>query len=746
MRKVITIVLAFMICMTVSVSALADTYIPSRTINLVYDDSGSMLRIDGTQTCVDTWCQAKYAMEVVASMLDERDELNIYYMSDYVSGGDHPPRLRLHGSRDAATVAANVAQIHNTITHASNTPFASVKKAYADIRQSQADENWLVVLTDGEFEDGKFTSRQVEEAYQQFTRGGRVKVMMLAMGGNAAQIKSDEARGIYFEHAVTTKEIRTKLTGLTNQIFQRNALPQKNTSRISFDVPMKQLIVFAQGKDIQINGIKRGDQRYVPAANVHAMYSTQSSDPKPTCNLYDESLNGKVATFNGAFQSGDYEIELTGTPDSIEVYYKPDVDVKLYLYDEIGNDVTEKPKLNNGNYKIGFGFVRAGTDEKVPESKLLGEPEFEAKLINNDKEMSVHDGDLVEIRDGTLDGDFHAVYLKYNRVHTKLEHRSVYFTNPLEWQVDAREAFHLTKEGLSDGNQPVTAHIRMKDGANMVDLTAEQWAALSVPDVVEIIPEPPEDEKKKARKRKKSQPDPFFKFRVEKDEAEAGKVLIYPSVDVARVMSMPRDIDHFMMKGCTEFAIGESTAYGCSADTRIAVQNDIQWWEYLLDWFARWWKWLLAFIILLGYMPPIKKYMPGIARNPDIEMKANKLGKADSSTRAEYRRSILNFLPYRRNSGELNLNKITAPGIQKKLQLKADGGKKVILDNAKDYSGKSEITFAGLPVPSPLKKGRQFKFGTTQPITVKTENFIYNCTLLANKKSRKGKSSQKRSK
>ena len=63
MRKVITIVLAFMICMMGSVSALADTYIPSRTINLVYDDSGSMLRIDGTQTCVDTWCQAKYAMD-----------------------------------------------------------------------------------------------------------------------------------------------------------------------------------------------------------------------------------------------------------------------------------------------------------------------------------------------------------------------------------------------------------------------------------------------------------------------------------------------------------------------------------------------------------------------------------------------------------------------------------------------------------------------------------------------------------
>ena len=722
---------------------MADTYIPSRTINLVYDDSGSMLRIDGTQTCVDTWCQAKYAMEVVASMLDERDELNIYYMSDYVGKTDTPPRLRLHGSRDANAVAANVAKIHDTITHASNTPFAAVKKAYADLKLSHADENWLVVLTDGEFEDGKFASRQVEEAYQQFTRSGRVKVMMLAMGGNAAQIKSDEARGIYFEHAVTTKEIRTKLTGLTNQIFQRNALPQRNSTAISFDVPMKQLIVFAQGKDVQINGIKRGDQRYAPSANVHAMYSTQSSDPKPSCNLYDESLNGKVATFNGSFLAGDYQIELTGTPDSIEVYYKPDVDVKLYLYDEIGNDVTEKPKLNNGKYKIGFGFVRAGTEEKVPESGLLGEPEFEAKLINNDKEMAVKDGDLVEIRDGTLDGDFHALYLRYNRVHTKLEPRTVFFTNPLVWETEGRDPFHLTKDGLSDGNEPLTAHIRMKDGEQIVDLTAEQWAALSTPDVVEIMPEPPEDEGRKARKRKKPEAALPFKFRAEKDASELGKVLIYPTVDAGRVMSLPRDIDHVMMKGCTEFAIGESTAYGCSADTRVAIQNDIKWWEYALDWLARWWKWLLAFIIGLGYVPPVKKYMPRIPRNLSIEMKANKIGKNDSSTRGEFKRSVLNILPYRRNTGTLKLSGVQASGINKVMQLKATGGKKVILENAKDYV-KKDITFAGIPVPD-SKKRKQFKFGTTQPISIKTENFIYNCTLLGNK-TRKGKSSQKRRK
>lgn len=63
---------------------------PSRMINVVYDDSGSMYRSDHL---VDTWCQAKYSMEVFAAMLGENDILNVYYMSDYRTGTGHAPRV-----------------------------------------------------------------------------------------------------------------------------------------------------------------------------------------------------------------------------------------------------------------------------------------------------------------------------------------------------------------------------------------------------------------------------------------------------------------------------------------------------------------------------------------------------------------------------------------------------------------------------------------------------------------------------
>ena len=108
----------------------AETYVPSRTINLVYDDSGSMIRVGSTY--VDTWCQAKYAMEVFAGMLGENETLNIYYMSDYVKETTAPPKLTLTGSKDATVTEANVKKIHDLVTDASDTPFNSVKKAYGE--------------------------------------------------------------------------------------------------------------------------------------------------------------------------------------------------------------------------------------------------------------------------------------------------------------------------------------------------------------------------------------------------------------------------------------------------------------------------------------------------------------------------------------------------------------------------------------------------------------------------------------
>lgn len=93
--------------------ASAQTNEPTRVINIVYDDSGSMIYSNGNKC--DTWCQAKYAMEVFAAMLENKDIMNIYVMSDFQTSGDAAPLLTLAGSDGAND---NVSKIHNMLTPA----------------------------------------------------------------------------------------------------------------------------------------------------------------------------------------------------------------------------------------------------------------------------------------------------------------------------------------------------------------------------------------------------------------------------------------------------------------------------------------------------------------------------------------------------------------------------------------------------------------------------------------------------
>ena len=155
MKKLCKIVLVLFVMMAgSSFAALAEEEAdntPSRVLNVVYDDSGSML-ING-DTWVDTWCQAKYAMEVFAALLEEKDTLNIFPMSTNSSSGRNPDMITVSGKDP---VSQRVSRIHDMQTEqALGTPYNAVSQAVEHLKRQNADQKWLIVLTDGQFdEDG----------------------------------------------------------------------------------------------------------------------------------------------------------------------------------------------------------------------------------------------------------------------------------------------------------------------------------------------------------------------------------------------------------------------------------------------------------------------------------------------------------------------------------------------------------------------------------------------------------------
>ncbi len=518
LKQIITILLTSCISMVMSLFSTAvnaETAKPTRVINLVYDDSGSM--IDNDNGYHDGWCQAKYALEVFAAMLEENDTMNVYAMSDFSYYGiDYhavPPHITLMGQNEASD---NVSQVHSMLTDASATPFETVMTAYTDLSEITADEKWLVVLTDGSFTKFK-NETQVDVPQSEIdayfaAKDSDVSVMYLTIGSGADTITEDESNDIYLESAVTNTDILSKITEISNRIFDRNRLQVDAANcNFSFDIPMNELIVFAQGKNVKINRIQSqtGAEFTSDGQPVEVKYSEvaaldYSNDSNVVVNT---NLEGKIAYFTGDFDAGDYMVDASGA-DTIEIYYRPNVDIAIHLVNSEGTRLSTSDPIPQGTYTLEYGFVKAGTDDMLPQSKLLGTIDFSASVSFNGTPDGKQYGnrDSITVQEGSMDIDATARYLDYNTVSTSL-HYDVFQDKPLKFSVDDSSKYVIGTDGFDEPIEPILLTVSLEDR----QLTEEEWQTLETPKIEFISKENLGD------------------LRIEKTE-KIGVYQIYPSV------------------------------------------------------------------------------------------------------------------------------------------------------------------------------------------------------------------------
>ena len=684
------VVLMFVISSFLTAVSYAAEY-PRRVINVVYDDSGSMIETGGQK--VDTWCQAKYAMEVFAALLGENDELNIYVMSDFEGSQSMGPRLVLNGSQGQS---ANVSQIHQMVTKAGNTPFNTVKKAYADLSGADADEKWLVVLTDGEFQgiediDGFFRQKSSD-----------IQVMYLGMGPNAQGISEDQAAGIYYEKAETSKGILNKITGICTRIFNSDRLEVNTAAKtLTFDVPMEELVVFAQGANAQIQTIEREDGKVYEASSVPVtvQYSEQAATNYEDF-LIDRNLKGSLLTFKDDFPEGTYTLNVSGA-DTIEVYYKPNVEVMAYLKDANGTDVKDVHSLKTGDYTVSFGLVKRGTSQPVKESKLLGDVTYDAVILNNGQgqENTYTSGDQVHIEEGTLTIDVTAHYLEYHSVSTHLDF-SIYRDKTIQLTIVDEPVYEITKDGL-DVKTPITMKA-MIDGKTP---TEEEWSQMNVPQI-----------------QIKDENGTYGPIRVEKSKT-TGVYELYPSL-------AETELDSNLYGDCPfdatyEERHGEETWSG-ETDGTIKIADQRTWLERNLKKLIRYGLIGLLILFILGYIPPFKKYLPKkLNRRPSIDAVPNLPGIHPMTGKGQYTKEFLTtIIPYKAEKGMI---KFVPPGVSgvPAMKVKAAGGSGMWIMNMKSYAGKDHITFNGSPVPEQAAKPMRISAGSM--ISVETKEMTYTC-------------------
>ena len=385
----------------------------SRAIAIVFDNSGSMYINNNTKG----WCRATYATEVFASMMNSGDKLLLYPMN--------PITLGVGAFEDAsiAPLTINGPEQSETIRQiytpwAGDTPFRTVTEAYQGLMSAKADEKYLIILTDGKFEETQHENGNswnkvedmdtVNKTLDQYSQDVQVMYLGLGVAKEYRPTEGNPSRQTYV-NTTDSSAVLAELTSMCNQIFGRDLLPMSGNTVDFSDLPMSKLIVFVQGENI--SDVTLGGKK--PVSQHSTKYSTLGcGNPDYTNWAPDTSLQGVIATFEN-LDAGSYELSYTGSASSTSVYFEPDVDLQVQLLDENGTPVTGD-EIYAGTYKLQYGLVdKQGNPVNSPLLKNLNyNLHYEANGQTYDlNETTSGSVDLELAPDSKLDGVFSVRYL-----------------------------------------------------------------------------------------------------------------------------------------------------------------------------------------------------------------------------------------------------------------------------------------------------------------------------------------------
>lgn len=751
--QALSITLALAVCAGSSIQILAQEELPSRDVYVVYDDSGSMYqdwsKLDtGEDDTVDTWSKAKYAMEVFTAMLNSKDSLNVYYMSDYSDGtSDASPRIEIQGSDDTKK---NVQKIHEERTYSKETPFEAVEAAYEDLEDSSADEKWLVILTDGEFRDPTKNKSEEEVKAQVNTffkeKDPDVQTVFLLMGQIPEPVTPDAGNGIYIEKAEDSTQILEKTTEIANRIFNMNRVDAAaDTGEFELKIPMSELTVFAQGDGVEITGLIDGTDKETgtmnPAVTVSATEKSDNDSPDHQDNKPAQGLQGQLAVFEGQFQPGTYKVKAKNARE-IEVYYKPDLEVIAYLENEEGTTISNLEEVPAGTYTLHFRVVNGIDHSELSQAAMaaLSENglEYEAAVSNNGQKLdqTFNDGDTINVEDGKLDVEVTAHFLKYNTAKTQISNTAV-SDKAVTFSLDEHTPWTLGKNGLANDG---TTLVKM-DVAGKAPTEAE-WAKMEAP-AISITAN--NDLPLEAPILTKTDQPGIFELSPADQKDWPNEE--YKTAKLSLAMNQNIDgIDYH----------GEMTSDMEIHDQRPDEFFSALWWK------KHGWKWILGlalFVLLIGWIPGIKKYLPrSLVQDPAIVCQPRKRSEKEKTDSGAMRKNFWpRILPFAAQTAEIpvvprSANDISLP----KLQVKALGGNQMELTNEKSFADKN-VTIGSKKIeaqnpqtsaaaaPAKDKKAAKGKKAKKKPFLIRPNativsegnDYIYECKLNKSYKKKK---------
>ncbi len=543
MKKTLSKIIAISLLLSILLSAVSTCYAETvlsvtdigkeskKVINIVYDDSGSMVNgnetdVSNSSAYVATWAQAKYSLEAFTAMMNDDDVLNIYCMS---GAGKLAKTVKGSDRKDG------VDEIHSdfkTGDYSVLTPIQTLKAAYEGLSDSKYNdcEKWLVVLTDGAFtvsnsSGEKVSDSEVSRLLSSYGSSLSGRLIYIPIGSSANEYQGSEFKTL---KASSGEEILSQVKAATEYIYSGRDKKEISETSISLGVSMKKIIVFAQGAGVEIEGTSKGQisnnisVKYTDAENAVKYDNSKTTFSGNEDKIKtDNSLQGVVATIepNGdCIEPGQLNISFGDvTPKSYTIYYEPAVKA-YYSLEKDGveyissENPTDGGSLNPGTYKL-TAYI-ADAFQKTEDSKPLDVSDAqEIQDINFDLKLSgsgvvggsqafstqeLRNGVNVELEKGEIECDAQAsiLYGKYAVDTTALSNAFgniiVKDTYRLEVSYEKPTAdllsyrfkktnftLHSLKK-IDDKEDMIKAIVTCYDNnGNKVDITEEQWATVN---------------------------------------------------------------------------------------------------------------------------------------------------------------------------------------------------------------------------------------------------------------------------
>ena len=389
MKRTITAVIAVVLCLCTFLSlgpgAQAKTgdevRAAKKVISVVYDDSGSMAG--------GKWINANYAVQALVAQLNSHDELYISYMKS--------PKNSDRSGLD------NVEQAVKTIRNipgGGTTPFQTVETAFNKLKSHKdkdfTTQYWLVVLTDGSFDNGENINQELRSFVgTQMSNESTLHVVYVGIGG-APDVTPDPAKGLYSYHAGTAKEIVGVMRDMANLVSGRIRVDDlekidDSTVRFSSKLPLYSFSVLSQNSAASVVKVESDEAELDISRNL----ALDASDVSRTISRHLKG-NAAVVTLkanakkNTVIPAGTYTIHFSEPVEfeNVTVQYEPAIDMKAVLKKD-GSAVTDTSQLGESDtVDIVVTPVVPGTDQVIPDADLPRDIKWTVEYENNGKTIA----------------------------------------------------------------------------------------------------------------------------------------------------------------------------------------------------------------------------------------------------------------------------------------------------------------------------------------------------------------------